>query len=175
MGRAGGVSVELLAPRPLSVQHQLAAFDSGEAVLDDWLKRRALANHVAGASRVFVVADAQGRVYGYYALAAGAVSHKEAIGAVRRNMPDPVPVMVLGRLAVDVQARGRGLGAALLQDAVRRSLNVAENAGVRALLVHALHDKARAFYEHYGSHPTPVHALTLMLRLSIAGLGTMTR
>ena len=97
MGRAGGVSVELLAPRPLSVQHQLAAFDSGEAVLDDWLKRRALANHVAGASRVFVVADAQGRVYGYYALAAGAVSHKEAIGAVRRNMPDPVPVMVLGR------------------------------------------------------------------------------
>ena len=103
---------------------------------------------------------------GYYALAAGAVAHETATSAVRRNMPDPVPVMVLARLAVDQRAQGRQLGGALLQDAVRRSLAVAENAGVRALLVHALHERARQFYEHYGFQPSPHHPMTLMLRLN---------
>ena len=160
--------MELLAPRPLSVQHQLAAFDSGEAVLDDWLKRRALANHVAGASRVFVVADAQGRVYGYYALAAGAVSHKEAIGAVRRNMPDPVPVMVLGRLAVDQEFQGRGIGTGLLRDAVLRTVEAAEIAGIRAILVHALSETARRFYEKHGFIASPVGSMTVMITITEA-------
>lgn len=155
----------LSAPQPLSASHVLHAFDCGEASLDDWLKRRALGNQLSGASRTFVVVDAAHRVQGYYALAAGAVSHQAATPAVRRNMPDPVPVMVLARLAVSRHAQGLQLGGALLQDAVHRSLAVAQNAGVRALLVHALHERARAFYLHYGFQPSPLHPLTLMLRL----------
>ena len=128
--------------------------------------RRALHNHVRGASRTFVVTDEEGRVYGYYAMAAGAVSHQMATGSVRRNMPDPVPVMVLARLAVDRRAQGIRLGAALLQDAVARAAHVAQNAGVRALLVHALHARAKQFYTHYGFQESPLHPMTLMLRLS---------
>jgi len=160
------MNLRLLAPQPLTEMHLLGEFDCGEPTLDEWLKRRALNNHRSGASRTFVVADSSGRVYGYCALAAGAVSHQDATGAVRRNMPDPIPVMVLARLAVDRQAQGVKLGAALLQDAVKRSVAVAENAGVRALLVHALHDRARQFYEHYGCQVSPMHPLTLMLRLT---------
>jgi len=152
-------------PEPLAASHRLDDFECGEAVLDDWLKRRALANQASGASRSFVVTDEDGRVRGYYAMAAGAVSHQLATSGVRRNMPDPVPVMVLARLAVDRRAQGLHLGAALLQDAVNRAVAVSQNAGVRALLVHALDEKARQFYEHYGFQPSPTHRMTHMLRL----------
>ncbi len=135
-------------------------------MLDEWLKRRALANQSSGASRTFVVADQDGRVCGYYALAAGAVAHQLATSSVRRNMPDPVPLMVLARLAVDRRTQGQHLGASLLQDAVNRAVAVSQHAGVRALLVHALHERAKQFYEHYGFQPSPTHAMTLMLRLS---------
>jgi GNAT superfamily N-acetyltransferase len=150
----------------LAASHRLDDFECGEAVLDEWLKRRAWANQSSGASRTFVVADQDSRVFGYYAMAAGAVSRQLATSGVRRNMPDPVPVMVLARLAVDRRAQGLHLGAALLQDAVNRAVAVSQNAGVRALLVHALHEKARQFYEHYGFQPSPTHPMTLMLRLS---------
>jgi GNAT superfamily N-acetyltransferase len=158
--------LQLCPPEPLAASHRLDDFACGEAALDDWLKRRALSNQASGASRTFVVADEGGHVYGYYALAAGAVSHQRATSGVRRNMPDPVPVMVLARLAVDRRAQGLHLGAALLQDAVNRAVAVSQNAGVRALLVHALDEKARQFYEHYGFQPSPTHPMTLMLRLS---------
>ena len=125
--------------------------------------RRAYANQLSGASRTFVVIDAQQAVVGYYALAAGAVSHQMATSVVRRNMPDPV--MVLARLAVDQRAQGIKLGASLLQDAVKRCALVSQHAGIRALLVHALHDRAKQFYEHYGFQASPVHPLTLLLRL----------
>jgi GNAT superfamily N-acetyltransferase len=164
------MSLQLQPPQPLQAGHLLDGFDCGEPVLDDWLKRRAMSNQFSGASRTFVVVDQDERVVGYYAVAAGAVAHQLASSAMRRNMPDPVPVLVLARLAVDRRAQGLKLGAALLQDAVKRALAVAENAGVRALLVHALHERARAFYEHYGFQPSPVHPLTLMLRLNIAQL-----
>ena len=160
------MSLQLSAPRPLDASHLLDGFGSGEASLDEWLRRRALANQLSGASRTFVVADQDGRVYGYYALAAGAVSYQMATSGVRRNMPDPIPVMVLARLAVDQRAQGLRLGAALLQDAVNRAVTVSRNAGVRALLVHALHDRARQFYEHYGFQQSPQHPMTLMLRLN---------
>ena len=104
-------------------------------------------------------------VIGYYAMAAGAVSHQAATSTVRRNMPDPVPVMVLARLAVDHRAQGLKLGGAMLQDAVNRAVTVAQNAGVRALLVHALHDRAKEFYQHYGFQASQLHLMTLMLRL----------
>jgi ribosomal protein S18 acetylase RimI-like enzyme len=158
----------LCEPAPLDARHNLEEFECGERVLDEWLQRRALANQLTGASRTFVVADQNGRVYGYYALAAGAVAHYTATNQVRRNMPDPVPVMVLARLAVDRQAQGIKLGASLLQDAVNRAIAVSQNAGVRALLVHALNDQAKKFYEHYGFHESPQHPMTLMLRLNTA-------
>ena len=153
------------APTPLAIEHDVADFGSGEPTLDYWLKRRALANQASGASRTFVVRGAGHRVMGYYALAAGAVSHRAAPGSIRRNMPDPVPVMVLARLAVDRSAQGKHLGGALLKDAVLRTLAIAENAGVRALLVHAVHQRAKAFYLHYGFEQSPVDPMTLMLSL----------
>jgi GNAT superfamily N-acetyltransferase len=156
---------KLGAPEPLGQHHRLAGFVCGEPSLDDWLLKRAAPNQMLGARRTFVVADASGQVLGYYALAAGAVAHEQATGAIRRNMPDPVPVMVLARLAVDRQAQGLQLGGALLRDAVLRCTRVAQDAGVRALLVHALHDRAAQFYRHYGFQPSPTHAMTLMLRL----------
>ena len=159
------MSLRLSAPLPLVATHILGEFACGVASLDEWLKRRALTNQVSGASRSFVVTDQDGRVLGYYAMAAGAVSHLGATSAVRRNMPDPVPVMVLARLAVDHRAQGLKLGGALLQDAVNRAVTVSQNAGVRALLVHAMHDRAKAFYEHYGFQESPLHPMTLMLRL----------
>lgn len=160
------MSLVLLAPQPLAATHLLDDFECGEHVLDDWLKRRAMANQLSGASRTFVVVDEKDRVHGFYAMAAGAVSHQLATSVVRRNMPDPVPVLVLGRLAVDRQAQGTKLGAALLQDAVNRAITVSQNTGVRALLVHALHDRAKQFYQHYGFQVSPHHPMTLMLRLN---------
>lgn len=157
---------QLCAPQPLAATHGLSDFECGEPALDEWLKRRALNNQASGASRTFVVVDEKNQVCGFYALAAGAVTHQEATSAVRRNMPDPVPVLVLGRLAVDRRAQGIQLGAAMLQDAVNRAIAVSQNTGVRALLVHALHERARQFYLHYGFQASPQHPLTLMLRLN---------
>ena len=157
--------MQLAAPEPLSIGHHVDAFDCGEPVLDEWLRKRALGNQSSGASRTFVVANASGRVMGYYALAAGAVAHETATSAVRRNMPDPVPVLVLGRLAVDRQAQGMKLGASLLQDAVKRAIGVSADAGIRALLVHALSEPAKQFYLHYGFQASTLHPMTLMMRL----------
>jgi GNAT superfamily N-acetyltransferase len=162
------MSLSLSAPQPLAAAHLLGDFECGEPALDEWLKRRALNNHLSGASRTFVVVDDEQRVRGFYALAAGAVVHQMATPSVRRNMPDPIPVMVLGRLAVDRRSQGMQLGAALLQDAVHRAIAVSQNTGVRALLVHALHEQAKAFYKHYGFQASPTHPMTLMLRLNSA-------
>ena len=159
------LSLQLCVLESLSASHRLDGFACGEAVLDDWLKRRAMANQMSGASRTFVVADPDHRVFGYYAMAAGAVAHQMATSSVRRNMPDPVPVMVLARLAVDSQAQGIKLGASLRQDAVNRAVAVSHNAGVRALLVYAIHERAKQFYEYYGFQVSPAHPMTLMLRL----------
>jgi GNAT superfamily N-acetyltransferase len=117
--------VTLSAPTPLADHHELAEFDSGVPELDDWLRRRAHANQVGGASRTFVVCE-EDRVIAYYALAFGAVMQPEAPGRFRRNMPDPIPVAVLGRLAIDLNYQGRGLGRALVRDAGLRLLNAAE-------------------------------------------------
>jgi len=157
--------MKLHAPQPLTADHQLNTFNCGETSLDEWLKRRALLNQSNGASRTFVVVDESQLVMGYYALAAGAVHHQDATRSIRQNMPDPIPVMVLARLAVDIRTQGMQLGAGLLRDAVDRSLAVANNTGVRALLVHALHERAKQFYLYFGFQASPVHPLTLMLRL----------
>ncbi|NMC49249.1 MAG: GNAT family N-acetyltransferase [Desulfovibrio sp.] len=155
------------APWPLAAEHDVVSFQSGEPGLDDWLKRRALTNQASGASRTYVISDAN-RVIGYYALAAGAVAATDAPGKVRRNMSDPIPVMVLGRLAVDREWQGRGLGRDLLRDAVLRTLRAAELVGIRALLVHALHERAGAFYEQAGFRISPLRPLTYFLTLADA-------
>ncbi len=157
----------LTPPLPISAAHDLSSFDSGRAVLDTWLRQRALRNEPAGASRSYVVC-ADGRVVGYYCLATGAVEAVAAPGKVRRNMPDPVPVMLLGRLAVDRSLQGRGLGRALLKDAILRTLKAAEIAGMRALLVHALDDAVAGFYSRSGFLASPIDPLVLMLPLDAA-------
>jgi len=149
----------------MTSSHLIDAFSCGEAELDDWLKRRALTNQINGASRTFVVTGADGVVHGYYAMAAGAVSHQLATSNIRRNMPDPVPVIVLARLAVDQKAQGQKLSPTLLRDAIKRAVAVSGDAGVRAVLVHAINERAKGFYEHYGFQASPVHPMTLMLRL----------
>lgn len=135
--------------------------------MDEWLVRRALPNQLAGASRTYVVI-VENRVVAYYALASGSVIAGEAPGRVRRNMPNPIPVIVLGRLAVDQRWQGRGLGAALLRDAILRSLQAAEIVGIRAILVHALHEKAAAFYRKAGFQPSPISETVLMITLADA-------
>ncbi|HEX9646448.1 MAG TPA: GNAT family N-acetyltransferase [Alphaproteobacteria bacterium] len=158
---------ELSSPARLEPHHDLSSFDSGTPVLDDWLRRRALPNQASGASRTYVVC-AEGRVVGYYALAAGAVAHAEATGRARRDMPDPVPVMVIGRLAIDSNYQGCGLGRALLRDAVLRTMQAAEIAGIRAVLVHAISEDARRFYERCGFRASAVDPMTLMLTMQDA-------
>ena len=159
----------LTAPCLLGADHNLAVFDCGESVMNDWLKRRAAGNQLSGASRTFVVADGAKMVRGYYALAAGAVDRSAATSAIRRNMPDPIPVMVLGRLAVDLEYHGKGLGSDLLQDAIFRTTRLAQEVGIRALVVHALHDQARAFYLHHGFRESEIDPLVLMLRIESRG------
>ncbi len=154
----------LAAPTLLSAEHRLDEFASGTASLDDWLKRRARANQISGASRTYVVAEA-GRVLGYYCLASGALALNDAPGGLKRNMPDPIPMAILGRLAVDQTWQGHGLGAALLCDAVERTRAAAAILGIRGLLVHALSDEAKAFYEYHGFVASPSRPMTLVMSL----------
>jgi len=158
---------ELTAPEHLTSAHDVSAFDSGVPVLDDWLRKRALANEETGASRTYVVRAGR-RVVGYYALATGGVAQAQAPGRVRRNMPDPVPVMILGRLAVDRDWQGRGLGRSLLRDAVLRTLQAAEIIGIRAILVDAISDEAKKFYERHGFTVSPVDPMILMITIADA-------
>ena len=158
------------APEKLRADHDLSSFHCGAPALDDWLRRRALANQERGASRTYVI-GAGTRVVGYYALAAGAVARAEASARTRRNMPDPVPVMVLARLAVDSAHQGRGLGRALLRDAVLRTMQAADIAGIRALVAHAISEDAKRFYERCGFHSSPLDPMTLMITMRDARQG----
>lgn len=150
------------APPPLADDHQLSRFDCGNDTLNDWLKRRALKNQANAASRTFVICRDE-QVVGYYALASGSVERMAAPKSVARNMPEPILVMVLGRLAVDKTLQGQQLGAALLKDALLRALTVARNIGIRAVLVHAISEEAKRFYQSYGFQMSPVDSMTLML------------
>lgn len=152
------------APAPLSAEHLVEGFTSGTASLDDWLKRRARANQVSGACRTYVATEA-GRVVGYYCLASGALALNDAPGGLRRNMPDPIPMAILGRLAVDQTWQGRGLGAALLRDAVERTQAASAILGIRGLLVHALSDEGKSFYEQHGFVASASRPMTLVLSL----------
>lgn len=153
-------------PVPLTPDHDRDGFGSGNITLDSWLRDRADKNETSGASRTFVTcATGNQTVAGYYTLAASAVALGEAPGAVRRNMPDPIPVILLGRLAVDHHHQGAGLGASLLQDAILRVAGAAETVGVRALLAHAIDEPAAAYYRHFGFVPSPIDDQALFLTI----------
>ena len=155
-------------PEKLRDDHDVSVFQCSEPSLDDWLRRRALQNEKSGASRTYVVCAGL-RVVAYYALAVGAVAHVGSPGRIRRNMPDPVPVMILGRLAVDQEFHGRGLGQGLLRDAVLWTLQAADIAGIRAILVHAVSKDAQGFYEKHGFVRSPIDPMTLMINLVDVG------
>lgn len=157
----------IAAPVPITASHDLSTFDCGNGTLNEWLQKRAIKNELNGASRTFVVCH-DNTVIGYYTLAVGAVTREESSGKVRRNMPEPIPVMVLGRLAVDRQWQGKQVGVGMLKDAVLRTIAVAEQAGIRALLVHALSEEAKRFYLQCGFHESPTNDLTLMISLAEA-------
>jgi predicted N-acetyltransferase YhbS len=159
--------LRLTAPNPLDETHRLDDFRCSAPELGKWLQERALQNQMSGASRCFVVCDERQQVVGYYALAAGSVSHDDAPGRIRRNMPDPIPVIVLGRLAVHVDWAGLGIGQGLLKDAVLRTLQACTQIGARALLCHAIDDAAKAFYAKHGFIKSPIHDMTLMLPLTL--------
>jgi len=153
------------APEPLAAHHNVESFSSGVDGLDQWLKRRALRNQTTGASRTYVACDGT-RVLAYYALASSAITADGAPGRFRRNMPDPIPMVVLGRLAVDRSQQGKGLGRALMRDAGQRVIQAADTIGIRGVLVHALSVEAKAFYERIGFEPSPLDPMMLMVTLS---------
>src|SRR5262249_13407988 len=150
---------------PLSTLHALDGFGCGETSLDDWLKRRALKNQASGASRCFVICDGQA-VIGYYSLSAGGINHEAAPKAMRRNMPDPLPVLLLVRLAIASRYRNQGLGRALLRDAMLRAVHIASDAGVFAIMVHALSEQAKRFYLSRGFVESPLQPMTLIMTLA---------
>ena len=155
----------LLAPVLLHEQHQTEQFFCGVESLDVWLKRRALKNQIQGASRTYVACQGD-RVVAYYAIASGAVTCNQATGRLRRNMPDPIPVVVLGRLGVDSSLHRQGLGRSLVRDAALRILQAADVIGIRGMTVQALSDDARVFYEHMGFEPSPLDPNLLMITLA---------
>lgn len=167
MGQVERDNTQFSAPEKLSASHDVSQFECGEPALDIWLKRRAFQNEESGASRTYVL-RAGHEIAGYYALATGAVTHAEAAGRVKRNMPDPVPVIIIGRLAVASKYQSRGIGEALLRDAVLRTLQAAAIVGIRAILVHAISERAKRFYEKNGLIPSPADPMTLMISVAEA-------
>lgn len=155
-------------PEPLQSRHALAGFDCGHTELNTWLQKYALQAQSAGSARTFVSADGA-QVVGYYSLTVGQIELLEASPRVRKGMGRfPIPVVLLARLAVTKMAQGLGIGRGLLQDAVMRTLNISEQAGVRALLTHPIDESAATFYRHYGFEPSPMGDDRLVLLLKDA-------
>lgn len=154
----------LSAPCPLTITHQRDDFECGITSLNDWRKKRAYQNQINHASRTYVVTEGS-KVVGYYCLASGALDLRDAPSSLRRNTPDPIPMAILGRLAVDHRWWNQKLGAALLQDAVLRTLQARDILGMRGVLVHAISEQAKAFYEHHGFIASPQQPMTLIMSL----------
>jgi GNAT superfamily N-acetyltransferase len=160
--------MSLAEPQPLDTRHRLDEFDCGKPALTEWLLRHARQAQGSGSARTFVACDGE-RVLGYYSLTVGQIDTLEAPERVRRGMGQyPIPLIILARLAVDLDYQGRGLGFSLLQDAVRRAVAVAEHAGIRALLTHPLDTEAEAFYRRFGFEQIPDNARALILLLKDA-------
>lgn len=160
--------MSLSSPQPLDANHRLDGFDCGHAVLNDWLLRHARQAQGSGSARTFVVCDGL-RVAGYFSLTVGQIDTLEAPERIRRGMGQyPIPVVILARLAVDTDYQGQGLGWGMLQDAIRRTITIADQAGIRALLTHPLDDVAEGFYRRFGFEPTLIRERQLILLLKDA-------
>lgn len=153
------------SPVQLTDEQDVSEFDCGDETLNEWLVKRALKNQRTGGSRTFVVCD-NNKVVGYYALASGSIERAEAPKNIARNMPQPIPAMVLARLAIDISWQGKKVGSSLLKDALLRVLAVSKNVGVRVVLVHAISEEAKIFYQRYGFLDSPIDPMTLMLPIS---------
>ncbi len=169
-------------PVALEARHRAENFDCGALSLDDWLRKHALQSHRSGGSRVFVTTKTDPLIAGYYALAAGAVMPRDATARLVHGLAanQPVPVVLLARLAVDVRHQGQHLGRSLLRDAMTRVVRASDVIGIRAVLVHALDERARAWYSQFGFERSPTHPLHLLLlikdlRASIEDLGRQRR
>ena len=159
------IAENLTAPALLTKDHDRNSFDCGVPALNDYLKKYALQNQKRHAARTYV-ATRNNRIVGYYSLAYGSVSLEDTPQSVRSGLPrHQVPVILLARLAVDSSEQGRGLGAALLKDAYFRTIQAAEIAGLRAMLVHAKDDSAKRFYKKFGFEASPIDAYHLFLRV----------
>ena len=152
-------------PEPLAERHFVDSFGCGEPALDDWLKRFARPAQASGSARTYVTTTDGRTVVGYYALAATKVEAAEATARLLKGEPKgrPVPAVLLARLAVDRRHQGASVGRSLLQDAVLRCLQASDSIGVRAMLVHAKHERARGWYARYGFEASPTDPLHLML------------
>lgn len=160
--------MSLRRPEPLVAQHHLDAFDCGQSSLNDWLVRHARQAQSSGSAKTFVVADHQ-RVAGYFSLTVGHIDTYEAPERIRKGMGQyPLPVVILARLAVSKQYQGRGLGFGMLQDAIRRTILIAEHAGIRAMLTHPIDENATRFYTRFGFVPSPLREQQLLLLLKDA-------
>ena len=153
------------APELLTDEHVLDVFCCGKPELDDWLIKKALKNHKRNNTRVYVVCDDNNKVIGYYAIAMGSVQRESALSSLKRNSPNPIPMVVLARLAVDEGYKGRGIGVGLLKDCVLRSVHAMNVVGGAGILVHAIDDEAKAFYKRFGFNESPIDAMTLMARV----------
>lgn len=159
----------LRAPQPLSAQHRLDGFECGKPALNDWLLRHARQAQGSGSAKTFVVADDDGRVAGYFSLTVGQIDTLDAPERVRKGMGQyPLPVVILARLAVSVVDQGRGIGFGLLQDAIRRTMLIAEQAGIRAMLTHPIDEEAAQFYTRFGFIASPLRERQLLLLLKDA-------
>jgi GNAT superfamily N-acetyltransferase len=154
-------TVKYSPPQRISKEHIVENFDCGETSLNDWLKKRALKNDVGDASRTYVVC-CDNTVVAYYSLHLGCIQHSEAVSKIKRNMPDPIPAIVLGRLAVDELHQGKGLARALIKDMFLRAIQVSDLAGTKAVLVKALNDKVTTFYQSFGFVQSKTDPLLLM-------------
>jgi GNAT superfamily N-acetyltransferase len=160
--------VTLHGPEPLGEQHRLESFDCGKLALNDWLLRHARQAQSSGSAKTFVVAD-DDRVAGYFSLTVGQVDTLEAPERIRKGMGQyPVPVVILARLAVSLQDQGRGIGFGMLQDAIRRTLLIADQAGIRAMLTHPIDEEASNFYTRFGFIASPLRKQQLLLLLKDA-------
>lgn len=159
---------EFLTPRPLAPGDRVSEFRCGEEQLDAWLRGRARGNERSGASRTLVSVTREGRVAGYYCLSSSSIVRDSVPAELARQQPDPIPVVLLGRLAVDESFAGVGLGASLLQHATSRAIEAAEAIGIRAILVHAMTEEVVAFYERFGFTRFPGQDRTLYLLLADA-------
>ncbi|KNZ32348.1 MAG: GCN5 family acetyltransferase [Methylibium sp. NZG] len=155
-------------PVALNSSHSADSFDCGRQPLNDWLKRHALQAQASGSAKSYVVTDGN-RIAGYFSLTVGQVDSVDAPERMRKGMGRyPIPVVLLARLAVGLQDQGRGLGVGMLQEAVRRVVVIAEQAGVRALLTHPIDEQAERFYRRFGFESSPVREQQLLLLMKDA-------